>query len=94
MSEQKGFFSADCVACKRRVLGRRALSEQEDGGLVWLCLHCDAPLSQRSARWLDASELEEVECFLVDELADDQKHGEHGGCRDGACGVSQPGAPA
>ena len=91
MSEQQGFFSAHCEVCQRSVLGRRALAESDTDELLWLCLHCDAPLDASSARWLEASALDEVHCFIIDEQGgDDKKHGEHGGCRDGACGIRQP----
>lgn len=92
MSDNVLFFSSYCTSCQKQVLGTRALAEQEGATqLVWQCIVCDHVLDPDDPRssWLSEQELEHVGCYLMNEDAD-SKHGEHGGCRDGQCGVKQP----
>ena len=80
------FLVASCPRCERDpVLLVWALLGDE---LVTRCLHCDTPVDQELARPADPDELADLGYDVGGAPANE--HGERG-CRDGQCGVRQPG---
>lgn len=79
-----GFLVAPCDACDRRVLAAHDLGP--DDRVVVVCVHCGERLDESAGEHVDAERLDALGYQL------EGRRGAHGerGCRDGACGVTQP----
>ena len=83
----QAFLVGYCPGCDRDVLTARQLGDGET--LIDVCIHCDQRLDSDQLRWMVARQLAGLG-YVVDG-EDDGDCDSHGGCRDGSCGVRQPG---
>jgi hypothetical protein len=83
------FLLLYCSSCEREVLSACELDSKSE--IIDICLHCDQTLDREdgSARWVEASVLDDHGYFVEGSEKRADRHG-GGGCRDGACGVQQP----
>ncbi len=80
------FLIGHCPTCSREVLTARELADED---LIDICLHCGYQFAAQGLRWVPLQTVSELG-YVVDGLEEDDCDS-HGGCRDGSCGVQQPG---
>lgn len=84
--EEHSFLVGPCPKCQRRVV---AAKELIGDNLVDVCSHCEAPLDYDECDWAGPQEVVDLGYFI--DGFQGAGCGSDGGCRDGACGVKQPG---